>query len=1265
MKNYLLIILLSITVLASGQEKIGMVLDWDGIQTSLTSRGTNINYLTFEGSDIDYQYGSLPVFIYELQAESSVYSFEIEIVDQVFDTLPEEMANLVSDRDLAESDIIAKYDPPRLSLLPLKYDINTGELLLLKSFSIRATLVPIAETKQKAAATVNYTENSVLSQGSWFKMGIVKTGIHKIDRDVLLGMGVDPDGIDVNKIGVFGNYNGMLPEGNDKERADDLQENAAEYIGLDDGSFDEGDYILFYAQSQEKWRYNPFTARFDHFKNLYADTVFYFFTSDMGTRKQVYTEPGLNAEPTAVVKSFVDYFAHEEDLENMMSSGKEWFGERLSVDEPEISFDYYVPHLKTDKPLFMVFDIIARSFVTSSYKVFVNDGIAVDSTKISKVNPAAEGIFARRSTRSVTFFTDSDSLHLKAVYNSTSSSASAWINFFLLNYERDLIFDGGQMSFRQPLATGLGNKTRFEIADNGVGTEIWDITNAFQPHKIGFNKGDGQIDFTIGTDSLREFISFDNSGYYSPVSFEAVENQDLHSVNQVDLVIVCPPGLWQGAERLAQLHEEHDGMITLIVSPEQIYNEFSSGSQDVAAIRDFMRMLYVKDAFKNGPGYLLLFGDASFDYKDRIRDNTNIVPTYESKESLRETQSYVTDDFYGLLDEDEGDYCQGILDIGIGRFPVVNLEEAEVSIDKIESYIYKDQYNLNDWAKRICFIADDGDNNLHFKQADKQLATIVDTLHPGFQVNKIYSDAHAKVKIPGGYRFPDVNPKISSQVEEGALIVNYTGHGGLIGWADELILDVPMINNFHNLDNLTVFITATCEFSRFDNPMFKSAGEYAFLNKKGGGIALLTTTRLAYAHANIILNMRIYNNLLEREDGKRPRLGDMIRMAKNPSSTNFLNFTLLGDPALLLDLPDLEIETTGLNNKTISVDPDTINALSEVSIEGRILSANGETASGYNGYLYPVVYDKPTIYSTLGNAGGSYPADFKLEDKILYEGKTSVSNGIFSFSFFVPKDISYNYGFGKISYYAMDTLDNIDAWGGFDNFIIGGTNELAENDGIGPEINVFVNNRGFNDGDQVENNILLMADLYDENGINVSGSGLGRDIVSVVDGNSSGSRILNQSYQPDIDTYKKGSLSYDFGYLEPGWHTLGLRTWDLMNNSSTKTIEFLVVDDNIALSGVYNYPNPFRDNTTFAFKIGGRELPSKVEIDIFDMRGSFIAKLKSDFGEYGAYVTELKWDGTDANGNKLKHGLYLYKILITDTQGDTHVIQQKMIKLAD
>ncbi len=1265
MKNFLIAVFIIFSVTVLGQNRLDIELKWNDIQSVSTVKDVNINFLTFAGSTTEYKYGSLPVFIKQLTPPSTVYTYELEIINEVCDTLSYDETQIISDRDLVTENFVLEFSNDNIKLLPIKYNDKGNRLIILKSFSLLSYLVPVPEEKLNKNIEQTFADNSVLSNGQWYKMGIVNTGIHKLERSDLIEMGVNPDNIDVDKIGIFGNYTGMLPESNEKERPDDLVENPAEYVGLDDGSFDDGDFILFYAQSQQVWRYNPFTIRFDHFKNIYADTVYYFFTPDMGTQKNISIEQSLNQEPTIVVNSFVDYLAHEEDEENLMYSGKDWFGEKLSMLEPEISFSHTIPHLKKDKAIFVVFKVVARAYETSSFKVFINDQVVIDSTTISKVNPASEGIYAREAMRSVTFFANNNNLDIRTSYSTSSNSASFWLDYYLLNFERDLVFDGGQMAFRQPSATGLGNITNFEITNNSGNAEVWDITNYHQPHKITVNTNGNIDDFTIATDSLREFICFDGSSFLKPVVYHEVENQNIHGIEQVDFVIISPEFLKPAANRLAEIHREHDGMTTLVVSPEEIYNEFSSGSQDVVAIRDFMRMLYKKGAFSNSHGYLLMFGDGSFDYKNRVPDNSNIVPTYESEESLRATQSYVTDDFFGLLDDDEGAYCSGELDIGIGRFPVKNIDEANIAVDKIERYLFKDKENLHNWAQTICFIADDGDNNLHFKQADKQLVPIADTLNPGLIINKIYSDAHAKVKIPGGYRFPEVNEKIESQVNQGALIVNYTGHGGLIGWSEELILDVPTIHSFDNHNKLPLFITATCEFSRFDDPEFTSAGEYVFLNENGGGIALMTTTRLAYASANIILNMRLYNNLLKKEDGKLPRLGDMNRMAKNPSSTNFLNFTLLGDPALQLDFPEYDIQTLSINNKDLTVIPDTVNAMSEVTITGRIVDETGSLLNDFNGYLYPVIYDKASVYSTLGNSQGSYPASFELTDKVLYKGKTTVKDGLFSFDFLVPKDISYNYGFGKISYYAMDTIISNDAWGGYNNFIIGGTDETISDNKIGPDINLFINSRNFNDGDQVENSINLIADFYDENGINVTGSSLGRDIVCIIDENTSNSMVLNDYYSPEVDTYKSGTLQYEIGNLEPGLHTISLRAWDLINNSSIATTEFLIVEDETPVKGVYNYPNPFFDNTTFAFRLGSSKFTKAVKIEIFDIRGQLINSLESDFGDYGAYITELNWNGTDKNGNKLKHGLYIYKMYITDTQNNTTTIQQKMIKLAE
>lgn len=1270
MKKIITFLLLLFVAFANAQQIEHISLRWQDIETEVTAKNMNVGYIFFEDAVMEGRYGSLPVFTYNKHLPDKVFTYEAEIENPIYDTLSLQNSLLISDADLLTNEFeiwVSKNSlETKIKVLPIKMDLLSGRIIILREFNLIINLVPDEIKQNPAQEAHQYAENSVLSQGTWYKMGIVNTGIHKLDWNFLNDMGITPSEIDVEKIGVFSNYSGMLPEDNGDENIDDLQENAIELVGMDDGSFDKNDYILFYANNQEKWRYNPFAGRFIHSKNLYADTVFCFFTPDAGNKKQITTEESLSVQPTIIVTDFIDYLAHENDFENLMFTGKEWFGERLTMAEPELEFTHNIPNLMINKPIYLQFKLISRAFENSSYEVFVNDILVIDSTRINKVNPASEAIYAKSSTRTETFFShDEDILTVKVVYNTSLTSSVAWIDYFVLNFERELIFENGQMGFRRPDAAALGNKSKFEIRNpNGKTVHVWDVTDEHNILNIGFNSAENLIDFTLATDSLREFIVFEDKDLFQPVSYENIENQNLHAVNSIDFIIVSPDIFLAQAERLAQIHTEKDSLNTLVVSPGSIYNEFSSGSQDIGAIRNFMRMLYKKDAFKNGPGYLLMFGDGSFDYKHRVHENTNFVPTYESQESLKATLSYVTDDFFGLLDDDEGAFCTGELDIGIGRFPIKDIEEATTAVDKVEDYLTRDIDAINDWTKSLCFVADDGDNNLHFKQADQQLVTIADTLNPGFDIKKIYSDSYKKVEVPGGFRFPEVNNKLNEQVGEGALIINYTGHGGLIGWSEELILDVPMINSFDNLDNLPLFITATCEFSRFDNPEFTSAGEYVFLNEKGGGIALLTTTRLAYAHANIIVNKRIYTDLLKREDGSIPRLGDIIRMAKNPSSSNFLNFTLLGDPALRLAFPDKNINTLSINDKSASAQADTINALTHVEIKGRIENTNGSIDEGFNGFIYPVVFDKASQYSTLGTASGSYPAKFELMDKVLYRGKSTVVNGEFSFSFLVPKDITFNYGFGKISYYAFDTINYDDAWGGFTNFVIGGLNEDAEIDETGPEISLFINDYSFENGAAVENEISLLANFFDESGIHSTGSSLGRDIVATLDDNYLNKMVLNTYYNSDVDTYQKGSLSFDMGELEPGLHTLSVKAWDLLNNSSTKTIEFVVkAKSDKGINEVYNYPNPFYNRTIFNFNSEVRV--QKLIVEIFSIAGQHIVTLKDESLSARDYLPGIVWNGLDNNGNMVPGGVYLYNIYITNELGETSVLQQKMIKLTN
>ena len=1252
-----------------GQETIAVKLDWQDITTVQTAKNINVSYIYFDGSSMNYKYGSLPVFNYEIDKFDNVYEVEIEIINPIYDTLSIETSLSISDYDLAPLDIETwvKYsDKAIINILPLKRNTITNQVILLTEFDIIYKLSPLEEGRNIVSRTTNYSNQSVLSEGNWFKLGIVETGVYKLDWNYINDMGVSPSSINTDEIGVFGNYSGHLPEGNGQSRIDDLQENSIELVGMEDGSFDQEDYILFYAQGQGVWQYNRFSERFDHLNNIYADTVFYFFTPNRGSSKLVNTEESLDVTPTEVVDSYVALISHENDYVNLMSSGKEWFGEQLSMEEPDFMFSHDLPHLITDKKIYFRFDIVARAYDNSFYRVYINDQIVVDSTKISKVDPSSEGIFARRSTRTETFYTHDKFLNVNPTYYTSLSTSRAWINYYVLNFESELVFDGGQMSFRQTDGVDSGNTSRFEMINNFLNVDIWDVTDRNNPIRIDYLQSENTSKFTVSTDTLREFIVVEPDSYMIPVNYIILENQDLHSISMVDMIIISPYQFRSQADRLAQIHYEHDGLVSIVLLPEEIYNEFSSGSQDVVAIRDFMRMLFKKNAFSNGPGYLLMFGDASFDYKHRMHENSNFVPTYESAESLRATTSYVTDDFFGLLDDDEGANCDGVLDIGIGRLPVKSIEEATIAVNKIENYLKKDINTHNNWSKSVCFVADDGDNNLHFKQADLQLVPIVDTLHSGFDIKKIYSDSYKKIEVPGGYRYPDVSDKLNDQVEQGALIVNYTGHGGLIGWSEELILDVPMIHSFYNYDKLPLFITATCEFSRFDNPEFTSAGEYMFLNEEGGGIGLLTTTRLAYAHANIIVNMRIYNNLLEREDGSIPRFGDMIRMSKNPSSVNFLNFTLLGDPALKLAFPTKEVETLRINGKYAYFRADTIKALTEVTVEGVINNKDGSLNSEFSGYIYPEVFDKASVYQTLGNPGGSYSAEFELEDKVIFSGKSRVSNGEFSFSFLVPKDIAYNYGLGKISYYAFDTVNYVDAWGGFNNLFIGGLNNDYENDEQGPDISLFINNPFYKNGTPVDGEVNLIADFFDEDGINFTGNSLGRDIIALIDNNSNLSINLNEYYSSNIDTYKNGNLSYNLGFLEDGWHTITVRAWDLVNNSSTQTIEFLVGDDSgIVLKEVYNYPNPFSNKTNFTYNHNGTTSVKEVEIKIFDIRGKYITSLYENDEELGVVSSVVEWDGKDHNGNLIPDGMFLYNIFITDHQGVTVIQQQKMIKLTN
>ena len=684
-------------------------------------------------------------------------------------------------------------------------------------------------------------------------------------------------------------------------------------------------------------------------------------------------------------------------------------------------------------------------------------------------------------------------------------------------------------------------------------------------------------------------------------------------------------------------------MNSIVVTPQQIYNEFSSGMQDVSAIRDFLKHQYDKE--NSALKYLLLFGDGSYDPKNRVENNTNFIVTYQSANSTHPTQTYVTDDYFGLLDDDEGLFINDLVDIGIGRFPVATLKDANVLVDKVERYYEKSSFGS--WRNDVAFIADDGDandGNTHMWQADSLANHLADN-YDEINIQKIYLDNYYQESTPGGPRSSATQSAINNKVDKGALLINYTGHGGPLGWTQERILEVDQINKWSNIDNLPLFMTATCKFSYFDNPEEKSAGEYVLLNENGGAIALLSTTRLVFVGPNYNLNTKFIQNIFKKQDDEFPRLGDLFKTTKvlSGTSANNRNFTLLGNPALRLAYPKYDVRTTIVS--------DTLKALSEVTIEGEI-EEDGFFISDFNGTIYPTVYDKELIKTTLGQESCT-PMPYRDQNNILYKGAATVKDGKFSFSFIVPKDIAYNYGAGKISYYAVsDDEIPVDASGSEKEFVIGGSAENVVYDYDEAELSLFINTRTFKDGGITDENPILIADVFDESGINTVGNGIGHDIIAVLDGNTSNPYVLNDFYEAAKDDFTKGIINFPFYNLEKGEHTLTLKVWDVFNNSSEATISFVVSDENeFTIADYITYPNPFSTSTDIYFQHNKPNQNLGVVLEIYSITGVLVKRFEETYNDDGYRVGPINWNGKDEYGGNLSAGMYIAKLNIYAEDG--------------
>lgn len=1102
------------------------------------------------------------------------------------------------------------------------------------------------------ADSSRYASESVLNSGKWVKMQVAEDGIYKLTAADLKKMGFS----NLDKVAVYGYGGWPLDEDFSTTYIDDVPEVAV---------WRSADYLLFYGKGPRKWEYSSSDKSFIHTNNPYSNYGYYFVT-EKETAGRTMEKAASAAGATLQVTTFDDYVLHEEELVSVNSSGRELYGESFTSTLSR-DFTISVPGITNDEGK-ATLSFISRGNGTITMNV---DGNALISGSVSV--PSDEYEVARELYRERAWVADKGETVKVNIGYSTTGHKNVHLNYFRLQMKRQLKVYDNYTFFRS--LSARGNASRFVIQGADASTLVFDVTDGVNPQQMETSLNGTELSFSIpASASLREFVVVKPSQIKAPVTVGEVANQNLHALPQQDMIIIAQPNFTTQAERLAEAHRTKDNLTVRVVTPESIYNEFSSGTPDATAYRRFMKMFYDrKTSEADAPKYLLLFGDGSFDNRKltsawKSVDMSNMLLTYQTENSLS-SQSYVIDDYFGFLDDaDNKKSLQNKkLCLGIGRFPIRTVEQATQMVDKVISYM--ENKNTGSWKNNLCFMADDGSNTdgfmtEHMEFAD-QLAGYVESEHPEFLVNKLYYDAYKKDMTAGTY--PDVRSGLQKLLKDGLLLFNYTGHGGTTALSDEKVLTQTDINQF-TYTHLPVWVTATCDFTRFDD-LNTSAGEDVFLNKSSGGIALFTTVRVAYSRPNFPINDNVIRNLFERNNGRRRTLGEVMQATKNTLSSVYkLGFCLIGDPAVKMAYPEFGMKVTTVNGQSVDGNSISFKALEKITVEGEVLDASGQLVTDFTGIVNPTVKDSKVTVTCLKNSNKDDSPAFTFTDypNTIFIGNDSVRNGKFSFTFTVPKDISYSNLQGKMNLYAVDTESGNEAQGNFDNFIVGGTSDTAETDTIGPEIRaLYLNDTTFVDGGQVNTTPYFVAELWDKSGVNITGSSVGHDMMLVIDESTVLSYNLNSYYELLLGEDGTGIVKFPIPALEPGKHTAEFWVWDILNNSTVRTFTFEVVEGlKPFLFDVIATPGIAREQVTFHLMHNRPESRMRVGIMVYDLAGRQLWK-HEESGTSGLFENyTVSWDLT-SGGARMRPGVYIYRAAISTDNSKDATKARKFIILGE
>jgi len=1255
-------------------------IEWSGTQTLSTS-SSSIEIPSFNKENFNYSYENGLKFIAQWELNGLINEESIVITNISYASIS---LNELKDINLKTI--------PNTVYIKLNNSIARGKNSAL--IEVSPIIKENGHYKRVIAFTVSYNNvlanrltfrtnvitNSVLSQGEWYKFYVDTTGVFKLTKSFLNSLGINTNSVDPRRIKIYGHGGSMLPLENAVNFPLDITENAIQFIGEEDGVFNNDDHILFYGKGPQ-----GFNAESNTNNNIFTDKSYYFINIGSGNGKRIQTLTQPIGEPTTIIDTFHDYKFHEIDEFNLASLGRRWFGDRFDFENVK-TFNFEFLNIITTESIFLKVYTAAVGEIQTSMELKVNGTSIKNFTFIPIKDPimVTEDFFIGSLPISI------GTISVELNYNNNGNPSSiGYLDYISVEATRALTHTGNQFLFKNndvQLASGIG---QYNISNASAISQVWDVTDKHNITTVINEDSNSTFSIKAQLGEQRIYLAVDNSDYFEPLkdSQSSVANQNLKGTiflnnqgqfDDVDYIIIVREDMQTQAERLAQINRNQYNLNVKVVTLNTIYNEFSSGNQDISAIRNFVKYVY-DNARDNKIKYLCLFGDGSFDYKDRISGNTNVVPSWYTLNSFSLTDSFVSDDFYGMMDDYEGSmHTSDRLDIAVGRILADTPQRAKELVDKVESYYQSESYGS--WRNSFVVISDDVDVAWEtiLQETTNNIADAVTQEKPFINVTKIHSDAFVQEATAGGERYPAVNKAIFDAMEVGALVVNYFGHGGEDGIAQERIFDKINAQEVRNLCKFTCFVTITCEYTKFDNPLRTTAGEFMYRNKEGGAIGLITTTRQIFVSVGVAINLALDDYLFAFGSNEYPSMAEALRLTKNDPAISGISqrrlVFFIGDPAMKLAFPKPNIRLTKINDVLITGNTDVLEALSHAKLEGEIVDSSDNVLTSYNGILTATIYDKSINRSTLANdgtrdnSGQLIILDYNTLGEIIFRGQATVTNGLFEFNFVVPRDIGIPVGNGKVSFYAKTENPLQDQAGASFDIQIGGLNANAAEDNEGPTINLFMNDENFVSGGITNEGPTLLAKLQDENGINTA-SGIGHDISAILDGDETNPFKLNDYYLAEVDDFQRGTVTYPLRDLEPGLHTLTLKAWDVYNNSSTAEIQFIVFDEDeeLVINNVLNYPNPFINYTEFWFNHNSSQVLD-VSVQIFTVSGKLVKTINGQTSG-GSKVSsslskDLIWDGRDDFGDRIGKGVYVYKLTVRSNELNKQVEKiQKLVIL--